>query len=235
MSVGHPADTLRGAHAASAPDKRPAAVAAPSSILNGRGKGRAPLASRKWKPVTLAALALLFAGVVFAASALYIPAKAELAQVLMARAWRHELGTGQPARPWPWADFTPAAKLDFPAQRRSVLALTDASGESLAFGPELMAASARPGRPGVTVIAAHRDTHFSFLGEVRRGDAIAIETLDGPVRYRVMGTEVVRWNASGIQPHDGGASRLALVTCWPLDGNFHGPWRYVVWGRLEGG
>jgi hypothetical protein len=112
------------------------------------------------------ALALLFAGLIFVAVALYIPAKAQLAQVLMARAWRHELATGQQIRPWLWADFTPAAKLDFPAQRRSILALSDASGESLAFGPTLMAASAKPGQPGVTVFAAHRDTHFAFLGQL---------------------------------------------------------------------
>ncbi len=231
----HFADALRDAHATPPPGSRPAAAAAPPSIPDGRGEGRAPATKRSWKPATLAALALLFAGVAFAASALYIPAKAELAQVLMARAWRHELLTGQPARPWPWADFTPTAKLDFPAQRRTVLALTDASGESLAFGPELLAASARPGRPGVTVIAAHRDTHFSFLDELHPGEAVAIETRNGALTYRVTGTEVVRWNASGIQPHDGGASRLALVTCWPINSNFHGPWRYVVWARLEGG
>ena len=82
----------------------------------------------------------------------------------MANAWERQLSTGDPARPWPWADFTPTARLHFPAQNRSVLALTDAAGESLAFGPTLMAASVAPGERGVAVFAAHRDTHFAFLG-----------------------------------------------------------------------
>jgi sortase A len=149
----------------------------------------------------------------------------------MARAWAHELATGAPTRPWPWADFTPAAKLVFPAQRRSVLALTDASGESLAFGPTLMAASAKPGARGVSVFAAHRDTHFAFLGSLKPGDPIRVETRDGTIRYRVTGAEIVRWDASGIHPHDDGPARIALVTCWPLDANFHGVLRYVVHGE----
>jgi sortase A len=149
----------------------------------------------------------------------------------MANAWERQLSTGDPARPWPWADFTPAAKLRFPAQHKTVLALTDASGESLAFGPTLMAASAQPGEKGVAVFAAHRDTHFAFLGKVKPGDEIIVETASGPRIFHVTHSEVVRWNASGIHPHDGESPRIALVTCWPLDAKMHGPMRYVVWAE----
>lgn len=184
---------------------------------------------------TLAALAILIAGMLIAAQALFIPVKAQVAQILMANAWSTTLATGAPTRPWSWADFTPVAKLTFPDQHRSVLALSDAAGESLAFGPTLMAASARPGARGVTVFAAHRDTHFSFLDQLKPGDPVTLTTRDGPLTYTVTGHEVVRWNASGIHPEDNGPSRLALVTCWPLDGKFHGPMRYVVWATLKDG
>jgi sortase A len=180
---------------------------------------------------SLSALAILIAGALIAAQALFIPAKAQVAQVLMANAWEHQLSTGDPARPWPWADFTPAAKLRFPAQKQAVLAVTDASGESLAFGPTLMAASAKPGERGVAVFAAHRDTHFAFLDKIRPGDEIVVETAEGARSFRVTHSEVVRWNASGIQPDDGGPPRIALVTCWPLDAKIRGPLRYVVWGE----
>lgn len=182
---------------------------------------------------SLSALAILIAGSLIAAQALFIPAKAQVAQVLMANAWEHQLSTGDPARPWPWADFTPAAKLRFPAQHKSILAVTDASGESLAFGPTLMSASVKPGENGVAVFAAHRDTHFAFLGKVKTGEEIIVETLAGPRTFRVTHSEVVRWNASGIQPDDGGSPRIALVTCWPLDAKMHGPMRYVVWATEE--
>lgn len=182
---------------------------------------------------SLTALALLVAGALIAAQALFIPAKAQVAQVLMSNAWERQLSTGDPARPWPWADFSPAAKLRFVSQRRSVLALTDASGESLAFGPTLMAASVQPGEPGIAVFAAHRDTHFSFLNQLKKGDEVDVDLPTGSHTFRVTGAEVVRWDESGIQPHDGGPPRIALVTCWPLDAKMRGPMRYVVWAELE--
>jgi sortase A len=181
---------------------------------------------------SLSGLAFLVAGALIAAQALFIPAKAQVAQVLMANAWEHQLSTGDPARPWPWADFTPAAKLAFPAQKKSVLALTDAAGESLAFGPSLMAASVKPGEPGVAVFAAHRDTHFAFLGDVKPGDSITVQTPEGAKTFRVSHSEVVRWDQSGIEPHDSGPPRIALVTCWPLDAKVSGPMRYVVWAEV---
>jgi sortase A len=192
------------------------------------------LAATKPKTIStrsLSALAILVAGALIAAQALYIPAKAQVAQVLMSSAWERQLSTGNPARPWPWADFTPTAKLVFPEQNRSILAVSDASGESLAFGPTLMAASVTPGERGVAVFAAHRDTHFAFLGSVKPGDEIEVQLPHGKETFRVTGSEVVRWNASGIQTHDGGKPRIALVTCWPLDAKVSGPMRYVVWAE----
>jgi len=191
-----------------------------------------PKPSRHASPRALTAMALLIAGALIAAQALYIPTKAQVAQVLMSNAWAQQLKTGDLARPWPWADFAPTARLSFPSQNRSILAVTDASGESLAFGPTLMAASVKPGARGVAVFAAHRDTHFAFLKDVRPGDEIDVQLQDGARRFRVTGSQVVRWDASGIQTHDGGAPRIALVTCWPLDAKTPGPMRYVVWAEL---
>ena len=182
---------------------------------------------------SLSALAFLVAGALIAAQALYIPAKAQVAQVLMSSAWERQLSTGDPARPWPWADFTPTARLFFPDQNHSVLALTDAAGESLAFGPTLMAASVTPGERGVAVFAAHRDTHFAFLKDVKPGDPIRVETADDARTFTVTHAEIVRWDASGITPHDNAPPRIALVTCWPLDAKTPGPMRYVVWAELS--
>jgi sortase A len=182
---------------------------------------------------TFSAIACLTAGALITAQALFIPAKAQVAQVLMETAWEQQLSTGDPARPWPWADFTPTARIIFPAQNRSVLALSDAAGESLAFGPTLLAASVAPGERGIAVFAAHRDTHFAFLGDVKSGDQFRIEMPDGVRTFRVTGSEVVRWDASGIVAHDGGRPRVALVTCWPLGAKTPGPMRYVVWAELD--
>jgi len=64
------------------------------------------------------------------------------------------------------------------------------------------------------------------------GDEIRVTRRDGrTLAFRVTGTSVVRFDASGIDPGADGR-RLALVTCWPLGAKFSGPLRYVVHAEL---
>ena len=67
--------------------------------------------------------------------------------------------------------------------------------------------------------------------DVKPGDEVDVQLPHGKETFRVTGSEVVRWDASGIQTHDGGKPRIALVTCWPLDAKVSGPMRYVVWAE----
>ncbi|MBT8063350.1 MAG: class GN sortase, partial [Gammaproteobacteria bacterium] len=67
--------------------------------------------------------------------ALWIPAKAELAQWLMARAWQRSLEGSTDVRPWPWADTRPVAVLEAPRLGIRQFVLEGASGRNLAFGP----------------------------------------------------------------------------------------------------
>ena len=86
---------------------------------------------------------------------------------------------------------------------------------------------------GTAVYAAHRDTHFAFLADVRIGDRIDVTRADVlTVTYRVTGMEVVPFDASRIDANAPGRN-LVLATCWPLDAMTHGPLRYVVRARME--
>ncbi|MET3525339.1 class GN sortase [Phenylobacterium koreense] len=162
---------------------------------------------------------------------LSIPAKAALAQALLERAFDRSVATGQPVKPWPWADTWPVAKVTFPRLARTVIVLDSASGQALAFGPGHVAGTPQAGDRGTAVYAAHRDTHFALLGQVKTGDAIEVERIDGrQARFEVAGAQVVRWDASGIDPN-GPGRKLALATCWPLDAKAHGPLRYLVWAE----
>ena len=171
-------------------------------------------------------------------SAAYIHAKAGLAQHLVERAWKQSRqavtsvdGSPRPSqkiRPWPWSDSWPVARLHFPGQGISQVVLAGATGSSLAFAPGWMQASARPGTAGRSVIAAHRDTHFSRLRDLRVGDEIRVETLEGDAVYRVSDRQVV--DASGHRLIlDTEASQLVLVTCYPFDAiRPGGSLRYLV-------
>jgi sortase A len=178
----------------------------------------------------LAAL-LIAAGAALAADALVIRAKAAVAQVLLERAWSTTLATGQATKPWSWADTWPVARLTFPRLNRSAIVLEEAGGEALAFGPAHVAASAKPGAQGTSVIAAHRDTHFGFIRDLRPGDEIEVATRGGAVvRYATTGSAIVHAQASGIARH-AKTKRLVLVTCYPFDGLERGPLRYVVFAE----
>lgn len=178
------------------------------------------------------ALALIATGALVFGQGVWIAAKAEIAQVLLAHAWARAIDGETAPTPWPWADTWPVARLSVPELGEHAIVLADAGGESLAFGPSLLAVSARPGEAGVSVIAAHRDTHFAFLRDVEPGQTVIVEPADGPpVAYRVTGSEIVDANRSGIHV-DGGPARLALVTCWPFGAMTPGPLRYVVWAEI---
>lgn len=184
----------------------------------------------------LTALALIAAGTALIASALYIPAKAALAQVLLERAWARTQAGESDVRPWPWADIAPVAVLEVPHLRKRSIVLEGASGQAMAFGPGHMSNTPPLGARGTAVIAAHRDTQFRYLRDVKNGDRIVVETANGEhSTFRVVETRIVRADASGLDPTDGGptGARLALVTCYPFDGVLRGPLRYVVLADRE--
>ena len=188
------------------------------------------------RALRLMALVLLAAGTALVASALYIPAKAALAQVLLERAWARTQAGESGVRPWPWADITPVAVLEVPRLGERSIVLEGASGQAMAFGPGHMINTPPIGARGTAVVAAHRDTQFRYLQDVKNGDRIVVETADGVhSAYRVVETRVVRADASGLDPADGGptGARLALVTCYPFNGVLRGPLRYVVLADRE--
>lgn len=163
----------------------------------------------------------------------YIPAKAWMAQELMQRAWfRGTEGAEQPA-PWPWADTWPVARLSAKSGEIELIVLAGGSGRTLAFGPGHLSASALPGETGNTVIAGHRDTHFSFLRDVEIGESLVMETVSGTKHlYKVIGIDVVD-SRRGSLVLDTDEAFLSLVTCYPFEAiDPGGPMRYVVTAKM---
>ena len=164
----------------------------------------------------------------------YIPAKAWVAQALMLRAWdRAEDGQLNPA-PWPWADTWPVARMLAKSGDVDLIVLAGGSGRTLAFGPGHLSASSLPGQRGNSVIAGHRDTHFSFLKSLALGEPIQMETSDGREHtYRVFDIDVVDSRRVSIVL-DTDESILSLVTCYPFNAiEPGGPMRYVVTLKLD--
>ena len=190
------------------------------------------MSARSWQRPVLLGLAALAIGLglwQIGASAA-IQAKAWLAYGLIERAWQQTKESGQPARPWPWADTWPVARLSVPARGIEHLVLAGGSGRTLAFGPGHLEGTAAPGLPGHSIIGGHRDTHFRFLKDLRAGDTILLERPEGATRrYRVQRSDIVDSRHARVLPAEAGRSVLSLVTCYPFDTpTTGGPLRFVV-------
>lgn len=158
-----------------------------------------------------------------------IHAKAALAQVLLQRAWQRTVAGEAQARPWPWADTWPVARLRMEGNGLDQIVLAGATGSSLAFGPGHVDGTAEPGTGSNTVIGGHRDTHFRFLADLEQGDELWLDDAQGGTRrYRVTDLQVVDHRDSGVAV-DTSLPTLTLVTCYPFDAVVAGgPLRYVV-------
>jgi len=176
---------------------------------------------------------LLIAGGSLCTRALYLHAKAELAGVLIRRAWEESLQSGQPQKPWPWADTHPVARLQIPRLGYDEIVLEGATPRTLAFGPAHMLSGAGFGEPGNLLLAGHRTSWFRSLEGIRDGDTILLDSYDARrhvVRHETYTVSFTRV----IDPHDNALlapttdDELTLITCYPFGARPTSPQRFVV-------
>lgn len=175
-------------------------------------------------------LCLLLLGIQQLSSAALIQAKARLAPLLIEKAWEQTLRSGAPAvKPWPWADTWPVGRLRVEALDVDLLVLEGDSGNALAFGPGRALPSAELGSGGTAVIGGHRDTHFAFLQQLRKGHLLQLQLASGEsLEYQVQALRIVDASQASL-PVNTAVEALLLITCYPFDAlQAGGPLRYVV-------
>ena len=171
--------------------------------------------------------AVSFAAAFFSFDALWIPVKAELAQHLLERAWLRTLAGEADAKPWPWADTRAVAVLEVPRLGLREIVLEGSSGRNLAFGPALLNTT-QLDQSSDRVLSGHRDTHFSFLKEIKTGDLLRLHSATEIRDYRVSFQEAVDSRRQQLLIDDSN-DRLTLLTCFPFDAAMPGgPLRWVV-------
>ena len=87
--------------------------------------------------------------------------------------------------------------------------------------------SALPGDVGNAAFAAHRDTFFAPLRDIRAGDEVVVTTATAVHRYSVVRTRVVDPSDVSVLRASEGRT-LTLVTCYPFDYVGSAPKRFVV-------
>ena len=176
---------------------------------------------------------ILLAGGCLTGRAAYLHAKAELADILIHRAWDQSAHSGEPHAPWPWADTHPIARLRISRLGFDEIVLDAATPRTLAFGPALLMSGAEPGKPGNVVLAGHRTSWFRPLEKIAQGDRIQIAWFDtrrGGLYERTYAVDLIQV----VEPQDvtllapTSEDALTLVTCYPFGSNPRSPLRYMV-------
>ena len=177
--------------------------------------------------LALTALLTASAGTLMLAGRIYLGAKAQLAAILIERAYAAHLQDGAAPRPWPWADLRPIARLEIARLGVTRTILSGATAESLAFGLGHVSGTTPPAGDGNCAIGGHRDTWAAFMGELRIGDEMSVDTRESRRVYRVVAIDIVREDdLSVLEPAEG--SWLTLITCYPISGLARSTQRLIV-------
>jgi len=138
---------------------------------------------------------------------------------LRARATRAEMGrTGLIGR------------IELPRLGLAAIVEEGVDGSTLSRAAGHVPGTALPGEPGNAVFAAHRDTVFRPLKDVRRGDVVRFLTPDGWFAYEVERVEVVDPHRIDVLAPTPGR-RATLITCHPFTFVGRAPRRFIVHAR----
>ena len=118
-------------------------------------------------------------------------------------------------------------KLEIPRLRLSVMVMEGVGEETLRLGGGHMPRTTYPGAPGNSAFAAHRDTFFRKLRNVRKDDLIQFTTRSHTFAYRVASTAVVNPADAGVLASTS-SETITLVTCFPFYFIGPAPKRFVV-------
>jgi sortase A len=123
------------------------------------------------------------------------------------------------------------ARIEIPAIGVSEYVVEGTDTASLRKGPGHYPETPLPGEPGTVAIAGHRTTYgapFRDIDDLKPGQRIVLDTLDGRFIYRVQRTAIVDDEDLSVLD-DVGYRRLVLSACHPL---YSAAQRWVVFARL---
>jgi sortase A len=131
------------------------------------------------------------------------------------------------AAPATLAEGTLVGQVEIPKLHLSAVVFQGTSDRILAQGVGHLDGSAFPGQTGNVVLAAHRDTIFRSLRNIRKGDLVQVTTPYGIRTYAVDATEVVKPTETGVIAATA-TPTLTLITCYPFYYVGHAPKRFIV-------
>ena len=129
------------------------------------------------------------------------------------------------------AEGQPIGRLEIPSIDLSAMVAEGVASHILRRTVGHVPGTGLPGAHGNVGLSAHRDTFFRHLGELKKGEAISITTVDGSFDYVVESTRIVDPSELSVF-RDIGRPTLTLVTCYPFYYVGPAPKRFVVHAAL---
>jgi len=118
-------------------------------------------------------------------------------------------------------------RIEIPRIGVSAIVLEGVDKKTLRRGVGRIPETAMPGDDGNVGLAAHRDSFFRGLKDIRKNDIITLKTLESTYYYRVDWTEIVLPEDTHVLAGSG-APELTLVTCYPFYYVGSAPKRFIV-------
>jgi sortase A len=126
------------------------------------------------------------------------------------------------------------ARLEAPAVDLSATVLEGSDDATLSRAAGHIEDTALPGHGGNAGIAAHRDTIFRPVRNLKVGDLLTVTTAEGAYDYRIDRTLIVNpEDVYVLDPTE--RATLTLVTCYPFSFIGHAPKRFIVKASLVAG
>jgi len=117
--------------------------------------------------------------------------------------------------------------LEIPAIKKTLPIVEGTGSTELKKGVGHFSGSVMPGQPDNCVLSGHRDTVFTGLGELSKGDLFVVKTSAGEFTYSITGKRIVdKDDRTVIVPKDHAV--LTVTTCFPFDYVGSAPDRYIL-------
>ena len=136
-------------------------------------------------------------------------------------------------------------RLEIPRLHLSAMVREGVDDKILQVAVGHVPATALAGQNGNFAIAAHRDTLFRTLKDIRSDDVVSFQSSDGTAyEYRVAATQIVKPSDVSVLRSDGGGlitgggsmqgtpKLLTMITCYPFSYIGSAPKRFIVEARL---
>jgi sortase A len=123
------------------------------------------------------------------------------------------------------------ARLEAPTVHLTATVLEGSGAGTLARAAGHIEGTAFPGENGNVGVAAHRDTIFRPVRNLKLGDPLIVTTRDHVFEYRVGSTTIVKPEDVYVLDPTGHPT-LTLVTCYPFNFIGRAPRRFIVQAQL---